>query len=102
MWHHLDGLAQVVAMTLTIDHGLIDATCCYRVVSCCVYACKPFIMTQIEVCLHTIDGHIALAMLVGIQRPRVDVDIGVKLLDGDFIAACLQQLTDAGGDNSLA
>ena len=87
--HHLDGLTQIVAMALTVDHRLVDATCGDGVVAGGVNACKTLIVAQVEVGLHTIHRHVALAVLIGVQRPWVDVDIGVEFLNGDLIATRL-------------
>ena len=58
-------------------------------------------MSQVEVGLKTVVRHVALAVLVGVQGARVDVDVGVEFLNSDLIAACLQQTADAGGDDAL-
>ena len=102
VWHHLDGLAQIVSTAFAVDDGLVDTTCCYRVVSCCMYACKALVVPQVEIGLETVLRHVALAVLVGVQRARVNVDIGVELLNGDLVAACLQQFTDRGGNDALS
>jgi hypothetical protein len=47
-------------------------------------------MAQVEIGLKTVLGHIALPMLVWIKSSRVDVYIGVELLDGNLITACLK------------
>ena len=93
MRHHLDGLAQIVATTLTVYHRLVDTSRGNRVMACGVNTSETLIMPQVQIGLHTVGRHIALAMLVGVQRARVDVDIGVKLLNGYFITACLQQFS---------
>ena len=46
-------------------------------------------MSEIEVRFVTIVGDIAFAVFVGVQRPWVDIDIGVEFLDGDAVATCL-------------
>ena len=102
MRHHLNRLAQVVAVALSIYHRLIDATGCYRVVTCGVYARKSLVMTQVEIGFKTILRHIALAVLIGIQRTWIYVDVRVELLDGDFVATRLQQLSNACRDDALA
>ena len=101
MRYHLNGLSQIVAMTLTIDNSLVDTARGNRVVTGGMDACKAFIVTKVEIGLHAIYRHITLTVLVGVQCARVDVDIGVEFLNSDLIAACLQQFTDAGGDDSL-
>ena len=89
-------------MALAVDDGLVDAACRDAVVARGANAREPLVVAQVEVGLETVLRHVALAVLVRVQRPRVDVDVGVELLDGNLVAACLQQLTDAGGDNALS
>jgi hypothetical protein len=50
----------------------------------------------------TINRHVALTVLIGVQRTRVNVDVGVKLLARHTIAAREQQSGNAGRDNALA
>jgi len=102
MGHYLDGFSQIVPMSFAVNHRFVDATSCYRVVSCCVYACEALVVAQIEVGLKAVLRHIALAVLVGVQRPRVDVNIRVKLLYCYLVAACLQQFPYRGGDDALS
>ena len=102
VWHYLNGLSQIVAVALTVDDGLVDAPRGDAVVTRSLNACESLIVSQVEVCLHAICRHVAFAMLVGVQRPWVNVDIRVELLNGDFVAACLQQLSNAGGDDALS
>ena len=83
-------------MTFAINDCLVDAPRGDGVVARSMNTCESFIVAEVEVGLHAIDGHIALAMLVGIERSRVDVDVGIELLDGDGVAAGLQQLADTG------
>ena len=51
---------------------------------------EAFVVAEVEVGLGTVHGHIALAVFVGVERPWVDIDIGVEFLDGDREAAGLQ------------
>jgi hypothetical protein len=44
---------------------------------------KPLIMTKIEIRLGPIVGHITLTVLIRIEGAGVDIDIGIKFLDGD-------------------
>ena len=91
----LNGLAKVVATTLTVDDGLVDPTRSDRIVARCAYASETLIVTEVEVGLHAIDSHIALSMLVWVERAWVDVDIWVELLYCDFVATSLKQHADA-------
>ena len=102
VWHHLDGLAQVVATTLAVDDSLVDAPRRYAVVTCGMYACEALVVAEIQVRLHAVGRDVALAMLIGVQRSRVNVDVRVELLDSDLVATCLQQLADARGYDALS
>ena len=102
MGHHLNGLAQIVTASLALNDGLVDAACGDAVVAGGADAGKPFVVPQVEVGFETVLRHVALAVFVRVQRPRIDIDVGVELLNGHLVAACLQQFTDAGGDDALS
>ena len=89
-------------MTFAVDDGLVDAPCRDGVVAGCLYVGEPLVVSEVEVCLHTIYGDVALSVLIGVERAGVDVDVGVKLLDGDFEATCLEKFADAGRDDAFA
>ena len=91
--HYLDGLSQIVAAPLTLDDTQVDTTCCHTVVAGRLYAGKPFVMSQVEIGLHAIGSDVALPMLIGVQRTRVDVDIRVEFLNGDAVSSRLQQFS---------
>ena len=99
--NHLNGLAKIVATTLTVDDGLVDPASSDRIVARCADASETLIVAKVEVGLHAIDSHIALTMLVWVERTRVDVDIWVELLYCDFVASCLKQHTDARRNNAF-
>ena len=101
VWYYLDGFTQVVAATLTVNHCFVNASCCYAVVSCCVYACKSLVVSQVKVGFKTVGCYVALAVLVGVQRTWVDVNVRVEFLYSHFVAACLQQLAYAGRYDSF-
>ena len=96
MGHYLNGLAEIVALALTVNNGLIDAACGDAVVPGGFDAGEPFVMTQVKIGLHAVGRHIAFTVFIGVQCSWVDVDVRVELLDGDTIATSLQQLTDTG------
>ena len=100
--HDLNGLAEVVAAALLVDDGFVDAARGHAVFAGGLYAREAFVVAEVEVGLHAIYGDVAFAVLVGIERARVDIDIGVKLLDGNLVAACLQQFTDGGRNDAFA
>ena len=102
MGYYLNRFAKIVAVSLTVDDRLVDASCRNTVVTCGLDAGKPLIVSQIEVGLHTIGCYVTLTMFVGVERSWIDVDIGVELLDGYLVAACLQQLADTSRDDAFS
>ena len=101
MRHHLDGLAEIVATALLVDDRLVDAACRHGVGFGGTDAGETLVMTEVEVGLHTVYSDIALAVLVGIEGSGVNVDVRVKLLDGNTEASGLQQFADRSGDNTF-
>ena len=95
MGDDLYGLAQVVSTALLLDDTLIDAASRHVVGTRGLDVGEALIVAQVEVGLVAIDRDVALTVLIGVQRPRVDVDIGVKLLAGDAVATREQQSRDA-------
>ena len=93
MRHHLNGLAQIIAAPLTLNDAQVDAPRGHAVVARGLDAREPLVMSQVEVCLHTVRRHVALTVLVRIERSRVDVDVGIEFLDCNPIAPRLQQFS---------
>src|SRR3712207_1078341 len=92
--YHLNSSAQIVSSTFLIYNAFIDTPRRHRVRLSRLNACKALIMTKIKVGFHSICCYITLAMLVWIERTRVDVDIWVKLLDSDVVTSSLKKFTD--------
>ena len=87
----MDGLAEVVAVTLLVDYALIDATGCDIVGASRPHICEAFVVTEVEVGFMSVDSDVTFAVLVGVKSPRVDVDVRVEFLDCDAIAASFEQ-----------
>ena len=91
MRHNLNGLAQIVAAAFFVDDTLIDTARGDVVGAGGLDVGEAFVVTQVEVGLVAVDGYVALAVLIGVKRTRIDVDIRVKLLNCHAIAAGFQQ-----------
>ncbi len=63
---------------------------------------EALVVPEVQVSLGPVVRDEDLAVLVGRHGPRVHVDVGVQLEDGDGKAATLQQPADAGGRDALA
>ena len=87
---NLYGFAQIFAAAFALNHILVDTTSGDVVGASGAYAGKALVVTEIEVGLLTVDGYIAFAMFIGVERAGVDIDIGVELLNGYLIASRLE------------
>ena len=61
---------------------------------------EPLVVTQVEVGLSAVLGHEHLAVLEGVHRAGVDVDVGVELLHHDPQAAGLEEPSEGGGGDA--
>ena len=101
MGHNLHRFSQIVAAALLVDYRLVDASGGHVVGARGVDVGETLVMAQVEVSFMTVDGHVAFAVFIGVECTRVDVDIGVELLDCHLEAPCNQQVGERGGDNAL-
>ena len=87
----LDSMAQIVAAPFFLQDRPVDLAGRDVGVLAEVNVDEAFIVTEVEVRFRAIVGDEDFAVLVRAHRARVDIDIGVKLLDRDLVAAVLQQ-----------
>ena len=93
MGNNLNGLSQIVATAFLVDNALVDATGCNVVGFGCLDSQEAFIVSQVKIGFVAVYGYITFTVLVWIHSSRVDVDIRIKLLNGNIVASCLQQFT---------
>ena len=93
VWYHLYCLAQIIAAALLVYYSFVDASRGERVGLGGLYAGEALVMTEVEVGLHAVHRNVAFTVLVWVECSRVDVDVRVKLLNGDVISPCLKQLS---------
>ena len=91
---YLNGLAEVVAAAFFLDDALVDAPRGDVVVARSLNARKAFVVTEVEVGFLPVVGNVALAVLVRVKRPRVNINVGVELLNGNVETSGLQQFAD--------
>ena len=94
MRHDLNGLSQIISPSLLIDNSLINTSCSQRVRLSGLNTSKALIVTKVKVGFHTVHGNITLTMFIRVKSSRVDVDVGVELLNGNVVPPCLQQFTN--------
>ena len=59
-------------------------------------------MTEVEIGLGAIAEHIDLAVLEGTHRPRIDIEVGIELLDAHPQPAHLEERTQRRRRQTLA
>lgn len=91
---HLNGLAEVFAATFLAKHALVDLTRREVVGLVHLRGDEAFVVTEVEVGFHAVNGDVAFSVLVGVECSRVDVNVRVKFLDSDVVTSCLQEFTD--------
>ena len=87
--NHLNGLAQIISAAFLLDNTLVDTACGDVIGTGGLNTGETLVMSQVEVSFLSVYRNIAFAMLVRIQCSRIDVDIRVKLLDGNVIPSSL-------------
>ena len=88
---HLHGAAQVVALALLADHVVVDRAGGDVRIAREALVDEPLVVPQVEVGLGAVVGDEHLAVLERAHGARVDVEIGVELLDGHLESAALEQ-----------
>ncbi len=100
--NHLHGLAQEVATALLLDDILVDTACGDVICLRSGHTGETLVVSQVEVGLSAVLGNIALTVLVGVERTRIDIDVGVELLVGDRIATGLEQTGERSCNDSFS
>ena len=98
----LHRLTEVRAVTLLREHRLVDRA--GRRVALAVQrdVDEALVVTEVEVRLAAVVGDEHLSVLEGVHRSRVDVDVGVELLQCDSQAPALEQSSEGRGCEALA
>ena len=99
---HLDGLAQIFAFALVVEHGLVHLAAGQVVQAGEFHAGETFVMAQVQIGLGAVVEHIDFAVLVGRHRARVHVEVGVELLERDLESAVFQQRAQSRRREALA
>ena len=94
--------AEEVALALLGDHAVVDLAGGGVVQAAHVFVDEALVVAEIEIGFRAVLGDVHLAVLVGIHRPGIDVDVGVELHHRDAQAARLQQPAERGRRDALA
>ncbi len=97
----LDRRAQVVAAALAADDRVVDRAGRDVRRPRGVDVGEALVVAEVEVGLGAVLGDEDLAVLVGRHRARVDVDVGVELLESDRQAAAHEEAAEGSGGDAL-
>src|SRR5687767_1018162 len=93
MWNYLYSLAEVFTFSFLSDDIIINTARGDIIGLSGRNIQKALIMTKIEVGFCAIVSDITFSVFVWVERARVNINIRVKLLNGDFKTPCLKQFT---------
>jgi hypothetical protein len=99
---HLHRLAEVVAATFLREDRRVDGARGEVRASMEILVEEPLVVTEIEVGLGAVVEHEHLAVLEGVHRPGVDVDVRVELLEDDLQPTRLEEATEGRGGDAFA
>ena len=97
----LDRPTEIVPAALLLDDRAIDLACRDVVVAGQVDVQESFVVAQVEIDLRAVVEDEHLAVLVGIHRARVDVQVRVDFDGADLQSFRLQQDADRGSADAL-
>ena len=89
--NNLHGLAQIIAAALLGDDGFVDAARGPVMVLGQVSRCEPLVMAKVEIGFRAIVRDKHFAVLIGRHCPRINVQVGIALLEGNAKAAAFKQ-----------
>src|SRR5439155_20945513 len=102
MRDHLDGLAEVIATALLREHRRVDRAGREVRASVKIRIEEPLVVPEVEIGLGSVVQDEDLAVLEGVHRPRIDVDVRVELLEHDLESARREKSAEGGGRDALA
>ena len=90
MGDHLHRAAAVIAAALFLQNRPVDLARSHVGVLAQIFVDETLIMAKIQIGLRAVLRDEYFAVLDGIHRAGIDIDIGVEFLHRDFIAPCFQ------------
>ena len=79
MGNHLNGPSQIVSLPFFGNDGIVDLPCGEVIPFRGLDVRVAFVMSQIEVRLRPIVGHVNLSVLKGVHRSWVHIDVRIEL-----------------------
>ena len=91
----LDGVAEVLAAALLGDHGGVDLAGGHVRGALEVFVEEALVVSDVEVGLGAVVCDEDLAVLEGVHRARIHVQVGIELLHSYRQTACPQEVAEA-------
>ena len=102
MGDNLYGFTQIIAFSLLVQYIPVHLAGGQVRELVQIFVNKTLIMSQVKVGFCTVIGDIYLAVLERAHSTRVNIDIRIQLLCGNFQSACLKQAAKGCCGNALA
>ncbi len=102
MRDHLHVATQVVAVTFLVQYGGKDLAAGGEVGATEVLIEHTLVGAQVHITFHAVVQHEDLAVAEGVERAGVHVEVAFQFDGGDLEALVLQELGQAGGEDTLA
>ena len=102
MRNHLDGRPQVIPPSFLGDHLIVDLSRRGVVLAGHADVEETLVVPKVEVRFSPVVGDVDFAMLEGVHRSRIDVDVRVELLNCYAQAARLQKQSEGCRGDSFA
>ena len=100
--NHLHGGAQVFAAALFVQDVPVNFTCRQIRVFVQVLVDETLVVAKVQIRLRSVLRDINFSVLIGTHGPRINVDIGIKLLCRHLQAPGLQKPPQGSGGDSLS
>ncbi len=100
--NHLHGLAEIIAAPFLQDDVLVDLAAGEVVVPREDAIGETLVMAEVEIGLGAVVEHVNFAVLKRVHRARIDVQIGIELLEDDAQAAQLEKRAERGRRQAFA
>ena len=101
MRDNLNSTSAKVASSFFLKNRPVYLTCCYIRILIKTFIDKSFIVSKVKVSFSSIISYENFTMLYRVHCTRIDINVGVKLLDSNLVASRLKEFTQWCSNNSL-
>ena len=102
MRHHLHGLAQIVPAAFFLYDILIDTSRRDVVRTMGTHIQETLVVSEVQIRLVPVFRHVTFAVLVGVQRTGIHIDIRIEFLVRNMKPARFEQIAQRSGNDSFS